>query len=85
MATKKKSATTKAKAKGKTTNTTKAPSRISQAVEWMQGEVKKQGGLAKLEPGARKTILEAGAKKFSLALPTMATQWQKRVRGVTNA
>lgn len=72
--------TTKAKVKAKTNgNGEHKPSRVSKAVEFMTAEVKKQGGLSKLEHGARKAIVEAAAKKFGLAVPTCATQYQKQV------
>ena len=73
----------KAKPTNKKTIATKTkggPSRITQAVEYMRAEVKKAGGLNKLEHGVRKTIIEAAAKKSGLAIPTCNTQYQKQVR-----
>jgi hypothetical protein len=59
---------------------TKGASRISQAVEFMNAEVKKLGGAAKLERGARQELCAKAAEKFELALATCLTQFQKRVR-----
>lgn len=58
----------------------KGESKVSQAVEFMKGEVKAAGGLKKLEFGGRKAIVEKAAKRFGLAVPTCATQYQKQVR-----
>jgi hypothetical protein len=58
----------------------KEPSRISKAVEFMAAEVKKQGGAAKLERGARKVLCAKAAEKFGIAVATCVTQYQKQVR-----
>lgn len=57
----------------------RGPSKISQAVEYMKGEVKKAGGTSKLEQGFRKELLERTAKKFGLKASTCATQYQAKV------
>jgi hypothetical protein len=71
----------KAKSKPKASPQPKAkgPSKIALAVEYMEAEIKKLGGFAKLERGARKALCIAAAKKFELAEATCATQWQKQI------
>jgi hypothetical protein len=69
----------KAKAKPKAP-AAKPPSKITLAVEYMQAEIKKLGGIAKLERGARGQLCAAAAKKFGLAEATCFTQWQKQIK-----
>jgi hypothetical protein len=57
----------------------KSPSRISQAVAFMTGEVKKAGGVDKLKQGFRKQLCERAAEKFGLAIATCLTQYQKQI------
>jgi hypothetical protein len=75
----KKKANGKAKVAKKAAVKASGPSKISQAVAFMVSEIKKNGGRAKLEHGVRKTIIEAAAKKFGLAVPTCNTQYQKQI------
>lgn len=57
----------------------KGPSRISQAVAFMAGEVKKAGGVDKLEQGFRKQLCTKAAERFGLAVATCFTQYQKQI------
>jgi hypothetical protein len=57
----------------------KGPSRISQAVEFMKAEVKKEGGQKNLERGWRKELFERTAKKFGLKASTCGIQYNRNV------
>jgi hypothetical protein len=72
---------TKAKAKPKAPPVpkVKGPSKISRAVEYMQAEIKKLGGLDKLEHGMRKELYTKAAEKFGLAVATCTTQYHKKI------
>lgn len=59
----------------------RAPSKISQMVEWMCGEIKKQGGVDKLERGwLKNTLFPKAAEKFGLSVITASIQYGKQIR-----
>lgn len=74
-----KTAAPEKKAKGGA-KTERGPSRISQMVEWMRGEVKKQGGQDNLERGYLKGMFAKAAEKFGLSVITASIQYGKQVR-----